>query len=262
MGFESDANLNHMFNWTIFLSRNATIHKKFVHIFKKNEFEVSSQLDERMLFENKSMDFCWLVSNCGKTFSQKRFQIADSLIPLLPSKIHIWGKAIRNGCLKGGHPNIVDHGATYGAGISYYDIPQSYIKGCKFYFAFGNSNCSDYVTEKFLNAIEVGAIPIVVGWWDTYRELLPGSFIHVSEFANVSQLAEHLKGLLKDEMRLKKYHEWRKVYRYERAGVKASCEFCQKLRKLKLSQIAGEQPNPSIIPNMAKEFKTLQKCTS
>ena len=251
-----------MFNWTVFLSRNATIHKKFVHIFKKNKSENSSQKEEKKLFENKTMDFCWLISNCGKTFSHKRFEIANSLIPLLPSKIHIWGKAIRLGCVKGGHPNIVDHGETYGAGLSYYDIPQSYIKGCKFYFEFENSNCSDYITEKFLNSIEAGAIPIVVGWWDTYRELLPGSFIHVNEFANVSQLAEHLKGLLTDEARLKKYHEWRKVYRYERAGVKASCEFCQKLRKLKLSQIAGERTNPSIIPNMVKEYKTLQKCAS
>ena len=215
-----------------------------------------------MLFENKSMDFCWLVSNCGKGFSHNRFKIADSLIPLLPSKVHIWGKAIERGCLNGHHPNIVNHGATFGGGESYYDITQKHIKSCRFYFAFENSNCTDYVTEKFLNAIEVGAIPIVVGWWDTYRELLPGSFIHVSQFANISQLAEHLTGLLKDEKSFMKYQEWRKFYRYERTGVRASCEFCHKLSKLKLSQIRGERPNPSIIPNMAEEFRTLQKCTS
>ena len=250
-----------MFNWTIFQSRDATIHKKFVHIYKKKGDDFHSKQPETFLFKNKSKDFCWIVSHCDHLFSRKRFEIANSLNSYLTSKVHIWGKAVELGCVNTSYKNIVDHGENKGAGVSYYDTAQNYIKDCKFYFAFENTNCSDYVTEKFMNAIEVGAIPIVNGWWDTYRELLPGSYIHVNEFANTSQLAEYLESLLKDEKKMKKYHEWRKFYRYGRTGVKAACELCHKLEKLKLAQIAGNQSDPAIIENMAEKFKTLQNCS-
>ena len=203
-----------------------------------------------------------MVSNCGSIFSWTRFKVADSLFRSLSRKVHLWGNAInhKSGCINRSHPNIVNHGVVPGAGVVYYDTAQKYIKDCKFYFAFENSNCSDYVTEKFMNAIEVGAIPIVVGWWDTYRELLPGSFIHVNEFSNASQLAEYLESLLKDEKKMKKYHEWRKYYKYERTGAKASCELCEKLQQLKLSRLAGKPLKPTIIPDMAEKFRTLQNC--
>ena len=202
-----------------------------------------------------------MISNCEITFSQTRYIIADSLIESLTSKVHIWGNAIKRGCVNGIHKNIVNHGPVKGLHTNYYDVAQKTISDCKFYFAFENSNCSDYVTEKFLNAIEAGAIPIVIGWWDTYKELLPGSYIHVNEFADSSQLAEYLESLLKDKKKMKKYHEWRKYYTYERAGLKAACELCQKLEKFKLFQEAGYS-KPSIISNMAAEYKTLQKCMS
>ena len=262
--YDADPVLNKLFNWTIFLSRKATIHKKFVHIYRKAQDEAHLQPEMDSLLKNKSKDFCWMISNCGKTFSWNRFKIANSIIQSLSRKFHIWGNAIndKNGCINSSHTNLVNHGLVPGVGSVYYDEPQKYIRDCKFYFAFENSNCSDYVTEKFMNAIEVGAIPIVVGWWDTYRELLPGSFIHVNEFANASLLAEYLESLLKDEKKMKKYHEWRKYYKYERTGAKASCELCEKLKQLKLSRLAGKPLNPSIILDMGAEFRSLQKCES
>ncbi|XP_075261462.1 glycoprotein 3-alpha-L-fucosyltransferase A-like [Convolutriloba macropyga] len=260
--FERFPILNKMFNWTIFLSRTATIQKKFIHVYKKSENDTASGPKEKFITPNKTKDFCWMISNCGSTFSKARFKVADALIKSLTSKVHIWGHATGVGCVNGSHPNVVSHGPIGSLGTSYYDVAQKHIKDCKFYFAFENSNCSDYVTEKFLNSIEVGAIPIVVGWWDTYRELLPGSFIHVSEFENPTQLAEYLEGLLRDEKKMKKYQEWREVYRYERTGYKASCELCRKLEKLKLAQIAGAPPEPSIIPNMAEKYMSLQNCAS
>ena len=261
--YEENPILNQLFNWTIFLSKNATIHKKYFHIYKQNYNKFSLKpRKEFNLNTNKSKDFCWMVSNCGGTFSQNRFKIADSLIRSLSNKVHIWGAGIKNGCVKSNHPNIISHGPVEGLHTNFYDEAQERIKDCKFYFAFENSNCTDYVTEKFFNSIAVGAIPVVIGWWDTYRELLPGSFIHVNEFSNTSQLAEYLESLLKDETKMKKYHEWRKYYRYERTGVKAACELCQKLERLKLAQLLGDRSNPSIIPNMAEHYKTLQKCAA
>ena len=261
--FERDAILDKMFNWTIFQSKNATIHKKLFHIYEKSKHDKYFQpKPEFNTLQNKSKDFCWMISNCVHIFSQKRFKIAEDLIGALSSKVHIWGRGIRDKCVNGKHKNVENHGSVAGLHQNYYDETQKHIKDCKFYFAFENSNCSDYVTEKFLNSIAVGAIPIVNGWWDTYKELLPGSYIHVNEFANLSQLADYLERLLQDEKMMKKYHEWRKVYRYERTGVKAACQLCQKLEKFKLAQLAGKQWKPTIIPSMFEKYKTLQKCVS
>ena len=261
--FERDTTLDQMFNWTIFQSKHATIQKKFFHIYEKSNYEIYWQSrPEENHFKNKSKDFCWMISNCEKFFWKSRYNIAENLIASLSSKVHIWGKAIKKKCVNGKHKNIENHGPVDGLHENYYDETQRHIKDCKFYFAFENSNCSDYVTEKFLNSIAVGAIPIVIGWWDTYKELLPGSYIHVNEFANSSQLAEYLERLLRDEKLMNKYHEWRKFYRYERTGLKAACQLCNKLKKFKLAQLAGKRWKPTIIPSMFKKYKTLQNCAS
>ena len=151
-----------------------------------------------------------MVSKC-QYISNKRYAIANPLIEKLSSKIHIWGLGIQRGCVNR-HPNIIDHGPAQidQLYVSYYDVDQSYIKDCKFYLAFENANCSEYLTEKFANSLETGAIPIVNGWLDTYKELLPGSYIHVSDFADMSQLATYLGSLLADESKMKEYHSWRK----------------------------------------------------
>ena len=260
--FERNTILDKMFNWTIFQSKNATIHKKFFHVYKKSQQDINLKASEYKTFRKKSKDFCWMISNCGKIFWKNRYKIADNLIDALSSKVHIWGHAIKNKCVNGTHKNIENHGPVVGLHRNYYDEAQRRIKDCKFYFAFENSNCSDYVTEKFLNSISVGAIPIVIGWWDTYREMLPGSYIHVNEFANSSQLAEYLERLLKDEKMMNKYHEWRKFYTYERTGMKAACQLCHKVRKNKLALLAGKPEKPTIIPSMLEKYKTLQKCVS
>ena len=56
------------------------------------------------------------------------------------------------------------------------------IKQFKFYLAFENSKCKDYISEKFFqNAVLSGAVPIVLGAErKEYEKFLPrGSFIHV-----------------------------------------------------------------------------------
>lgn len=37
------------------------------------------------------------------------------------------------------------------------------MKAYTFYLAFENSNCKDYVTEKLVNAVEAGVVPVVDG---------------------------------------------------------------------------------------------------
>ena len=52
----------------------------------------------------------------------------------------------------------------------------------KFYLAFENALCPDYVTEKFFRTLALPLVPIVMGG-DNYKNLMPpGSFIDVNNF--------------------------------------------------------------------------------
>lgn len=54
----------------------------------------------------------------------------------------------------------------------------------KFYLAFENSICHDYITEKFYNALQYRTVPIVYGGAN-YQALAPkGSFINVKDFSS------------------------------------------------------------------------------
>ena len=249
-----------MFNWTIFLSRNATIQKKFGYFYKKRENEIKLKPQkEQILQNNRSKDFCWLITNCAE-FGDKRNKMVQALIGTLTSKVHIWGNAPAR-CVNRKRPNVVNHGSTGEKVMSHLYTPQRLLRDCKFYFAFDNSNCTDFVTQRFISAIVAGAIPIVWGRMDTYNEMLPGSFVHLNDFSSLSQVANYLESLLKDEKKLKKYHEWRKFYTYEQTGIEVACALCRELEKLKRAQMAGDQPTPTVIPNLTELFQTLQKCT-
>ena len=65
----------------------------------------------------------------------------------------------------------------------------------KFYLAFENSNCVDYITEKFfVNGLQHNALPIVMGASkEAYERSAPQhSFIHVDDFSGPAHLAEYL----------------------------------------------------------------------
>ena len=100
--FRKIPELNRLFNWTLFTSKNATISHKYFHIYKteksKNDQRVTNSY-AKLTMEGKTKDFCWIVSNC-KLFWNNRFQIADQLIGNLSSTVHTWGGAVKQGCVK------------------------------------------------------------------------------------------------------------------------------------------------------------------
>ena len=54
-----------------------------------------------------------------------------------------------------------------------------------FYFAFENSLCDDYVTEKFYNAFRADMIPVVLNGVNMSRIAPQHSYIDVKEFETV-----------------------------------------------------------------------------
>ena len=65
----------------------------------------------------------------------------------------------------------------------------------KFYLAFENSNCVDYITEKFfVNGLKHNILPIVMGASkEAYERSAPfNSFLHVDDFTGPAHLAQFL----------------------------------------------------------------------
>ena len=97
----------------------------------------------------------------------------------------------------------------------------------KFYFAFENSNCDDYITEKFFNPIRRGdMVPVVMGAskeaynlygpqvrtsleYCVHLSLLQGSFIHVDDFSSAAELGQYLQYLDRNDTAYSQYFSWR-----------------------------------------------------
>lgn len=86
-----------------------------------------------------------------------------------------------------------------------------------FYLSFENSLCTQYITEKFYNALNRSylTVPVVVGGVsiEEYTALAPpNSFIHLYNFSSVQALGLYLKYLMENREEYMKYHAWRSDY--------------------------------------------------
>ena len=108
----------------------------------------------------------------------------------------------------------------------------------KFYLAFENTFCKEYVTEKVFKLFDddVTTIPVVRGY-GPYKELLPPhSYIDVADFATPRDLANHLKKLDSNDTLYMEYFEWRKKTKcnnYFKSMYELPCRVCNKMCELK-----------------------------
>ena len=248
-----------LFNWTSGMSRKTTFYDPYVYIEKQiNKLEMT-KINQTYQKLQKDKAFCWMVSQCH--VYNTRFETMSSIINNLHEPIHLWGSAAQKCMPKANKSKIIDHGQTK----KFEETTIENIKKCKFYFAFENANCSDYVTEKFSNALISYAIPIVNGWRQSYENMLPGSFIHVSDFQNSSHLVSYLTYLLGNETAYLEYFEWRQNFRV--FGVfddmthkyNTRCKVCQRVFDWK--NASSEKLRESeTIKNLADEFYKSQTC--
>ncbi|KAF2368339.1 Lipid droplet-associated hydrolase [Trinorchestia longiramus] len=86
-------------------------------------------------------------------------------------------------------------------------------KKYKFYFAFENSLCDNYITEKFFGAARFDIVPVVYGL-GAYEELAPShSFINALDFASTRHLADYLKYLDSNDTAYNQYFDSRIIQR-------------------------------------------------
>ncbi|GAM29071.1 hypothetical protein SAMD00019534_122470 [Acytostelium subglobosum LB1] len=83
------------------------------------------------------------------------------------------------------------------------------MKTYKFNFALENSNCPYYFTEKALQCLMNGIVPVYMGHETTLQFMPPGSYIYAKDFKTVTELVDRLHYLDHNDTEYRKYFAWR-----------------------------------------------------
>ena len=162
-------------------------------------------------FRNKTKLVAWMASHCPT--QTRREELVKELSKHI--KVDMYGDCGSISCSKG-------------------ELCEDTFRQYKFYLAFENSMCNDYVTEKAWLGLLFYMVPLVLGAGsDSYKRVLPpNSYIDVTEFKTVKELAAYLKQLDEDSTLYEAYHAWRSLYKcgvFSRYDV--SARTCQYLHK-------------------------------
>ncbi|RWS16646.1 glycoprotein 3-alpha-L-fucosyltransferase A-like protein [Dinothrombium tinctorium] len=178
-------------NWTATYRHDSDIvtpYEKFVY-YGKNHLVNKTK---RNYAKGKMKKVAWFVSNCGA--KNNRLKYAKELKKYID--VDIFGSCGDKICSRSRQTNCFEM------------LRKSY----KFYLAFENSNCRDYITEKFyVNALRNDVIPIAMGAHpgDYERSAPKNSYIHVDQFDSPQQLAEYLHLLDRNDTLYNAYFEWK-----------------------------------------------------
>ncbi|XP_026844829.1 glycoprotein 3-alpha-L-fucosyltransferase A-like [Drosophila persimilis] len=178
-------------NWTATYRRDSTIvtpYSKWVYFDAK----VQQKKQDRNYAANRTKKVAWFVSNCNT--ENGRLKYALELQKYI--EVDIYGFCGKLKCDR------------FNPEKCFKLLENNY----KFYLAFENSNCRDYITEKYhQNALNRGVLPIVMGARPgDYKELAPlNSYIHVDDFASPKELADYLKVLDDDDDLYNSFFQWK-----------------------------------------------------
>ncbi|XP_054719006.1 glycoprotein 3-alpha-L-fucosyltransferase A-like [Uloborus diversus] len=201
---QSFADIGGLFNWTASYRHDSDIvapYEKFVPFpgHKKGELR-------RNYAAGKTKKVAWFVSNCAAR--NKRLQYARQLAQHI--QVDMFGKCSKQRCPKMNN-------------FCFQMLNREY----KFYLAFENSNCKDYITEKFfINGLGHDIVPIVMGARpeDYAKVAPPHSYIHVEEFAGPKELAQYLHLLDKNDTLYNSYFQWKNTGEF--INTRFWCRLC------------------------------------
>uniref|UniRef100_A0A1A9UGR0 Fucosyltransferase n=1 Tax=Glossina austeni TaxID=7395 RepID=A0A1A9UGR0_GLOAU len=178
-------------NWTATYRRDSDIVTPYGK-WQYYDDRVKQIQQDRNYASNKTKRVAWFVSNCFD--DNNRLEYAKALSEHI--EVDIYGECGPYKCSR-------DTGDA-----CFQMLERDY----KFYLAFENSNCNDYVTEKFfVNALNHNILPIVMGARpEDYAVIAPmNSYIHVDQFATPKELAKYLHILDKNDRLYNTYFNWK-----------------------------------------------------
>lgn len=180
-----------VFNWTATYRHDSDIvapYEKWVYY----DGGVRQRPQEVSYAANKTKQVAWFVSNCGAR--NNRLQYAKELAKYIG--VDIFGACGTKRCPRSNSARCFE----------------MLNKDYKFYLAFENSNCRDYITEKFfVNGLSHHILPIVMGAHpeDYARQAPEKSYIHVDDFESPKDLADYLHLLDQNDDLYNEYFRWK-----------------------------------------------------
>ncbi|XP_028158611.1 glycoprotein 3-alpha-L-fucosyltransferase A [Ostrinia nubilalis] len=211
-----------LFNWTSTYRRDSDIvapYEKWLYHDKL----VTGKDHERNYAANKTKKVAWFVSNCHAR--NRRLQYARQLSKYI--SVDIYGACGSHHCPRT-DPNCLEM------------LDKDY----KFYLAFENSNCRDYITEKFfVNGLQHNVLPIVMGARASeYAAAAPfTSYVHVEEFAGAEELAAYLHRLDNDDNLYNSYFRWKSTGEF--INTYFFCRVCAMLHANDRRKRTGSYPD-------------------
>ncbi|XP_011310665.1 glycoprotein 3-alpha-L-fucosyltransferase A [Fopius arisanus] len=239
---------NGLFNWSMTYRSDSDVWVPYGRTIRKSVFSNTSSTnhpskisDYLKKIPKKDKLVAIMGSNCVKDTSEsnrwKYVQSLKNLFKKSEQSLDIFGT-----CLGGNRTVCPGHFRR--------DCPL--LKDYKFYLAFENSNCREYLTEKiFWNAYSKFSVPVIMGppKKDCNRLLPPHSFIHVTDFHSPEDLFNYLRYVDEDDEMYGRYHAWRTEWRvlnehgYFGSEPKHFCRLCQALWRNKFKKKYYENPS-------------------
>ena len=195
------------YNLTMTYRRDSDIPVPVSEVFQKPVTEATYQM--KYPFANRTRNVAWVVSHCQT--ASKRELYAHALKRHID--VDIYGRCgERMFC-----PRKLTRCFTE-------NLPSTY----KFYLAFENSLCRDYVTEKLFRTLNTEIVPIVYGATNYSRDTPPHSVINVEDYSSPQDLARYLRRLASNETEYNSYFEWKKSYDVLKSTLpRGFCRLCE-----------------------------------
>jgi len=146
------------------------------------------------IISQKTRQVAWFVSHC--VTSSRREQYVRHLQKHLP--IDVFGACGPHQCLRQTPPTPVTplNRSTF----DYYTpCDEMVATKYRFYLAFENSFCADYVTEKFFRFLHHDVVVVVLGAANYSQFVARGTYIDVRDYRSPRHLANYLATLSKRE---------------------------------------------------------------
>ena len=198
---------NGIFNWTMTYMRKSDI---FVPYFSFANLPITRKPREHVDFSHeKTGKVVWVVSHCGL--------LRDDYVLELEKYIDI---AVYGDC-------SVKFKKGMGRCNEWGTFCENELKKYKFYLAFENCFCKEYITEKYWEkGLKYGLIPVVMGSIDENSHVIKGSYIDVNDFETIEALANYLLYLDRNSTAYNEYFNWRSHYEIVNK-VDSLCEVCK-----------------------------------
>lgn len=182
-------------------------------------------------FERRTNSALWFVSNCNAAL---RMKVAAELGQIYP--LTVLGSCSQ--VMRNKYPTVSTSKITFNemACSRHSSCELNAFSTAKFYLSFENSNCSDYITEKFWKSLNNDLIPVVMQPNREYYERMApkDSFIHLADFDyDIARLAIHLNNVASDFSLYRGYFEWKHhlhaAYDTKTLEQFRICELCARL---------------------------------